>query len=165
MISINYQRKESSHSRAAFRLVSWQFTVVSIRTELMWIIREPFLFNEILLIPYQRPLYISLETHYYFRGDLLLPYQRPLTNFIADPFLPHYRPLTIFTYWRPHFISLETPRVLIWYSFLTCQKLLTSFEAQLLCRYFVKKVLTLFILGATSPPLFFCDNWNSILAR
>ena len=35
MISINYQRKESSHSKAVFRLVSWQFTVVFIRTELI----------------------------------------------------------------------------------------------------------------------------------
>jgi len=34
MINIYYQRKESSHSRAVFRLVSWQFTVVLIRTEL-----------------------------------------------------------------------------------------------------------------------------------
>ena len=25
MISINYKRKESSHNRAVFRLISWQF--------------------------------------------------------------------------------------------------------------------------------------------
>ena len=36
MISITYQRKESNHSRAVFRLVFWQFTLVSIRPELMW---------------------------------------------------------------------------------------------------------------------------------
>ena len=29
-------RQQTSQSRAVFRLVSWQFTVVSIRTELMW---------------------------------------------------------------------------------------------------------------------------------
>ena len=35
MISINSQRKESSHSRAVFRLISWQLSVVLIRTDVI----------------------------------------------------------------------------------------------------------------------------------
>ena len=133
---------------------------------------NPSYFNEILLIPYQRPFYILLETPYYFIGDPLLFDKRYLASlsetpyyFIADSFLPHYRPLTIFTYWRPHFISLETPRVLLWYSTLTCQKLLTSFETLVVQVFRKESRNPIYPRGNLPPPYIFCDNSNSILAR
>ena len=112
---------------------------------------NPSYFNEILLIPYQRPFYIWLETPYYFIGDPLLFDKRYLTS------LPHYRPLTIF-------ISLETPRVLLWYSTLTCQKLLTSFETLVVQVFRKESRNPIYPRSNLPPPLYFCDNSNSILA-